>query len=81
MRWLVSKGARLDISTYYDNIAFPWIGEGKTPLRLAEGQFVAMSYKYYCPQQVVLRELMNLPPAECVRIPNGEKEPLRGGGQ
>ena len=44
MRWLVSKGARLDIKTYYDNIAFPWAGEGKTPLRLAEGQFVAMSY-------------------------------------
>jgi uncharacterized protein len=81
LRWLASKGARLDIKTYYDNIAFPWIGEGKTPMRLAQGQFVAMSYKYYCPQQVVLRELMNLPPAECVRIPNGETEPLRGGGQ
>ena len=78
IRFLASKGARFDLKTNEEDVSFPGRGEKKTPLRLAEGNFAAMSYKYYCEQQVVLREVMNLPPAECVRIPPGETTPRRG---
>lgn len=78
IRFLASKGARFDLKNNEEDIAFPGRGEGKTPLRLAQGNFAAMSYKYFCEQQVVLREVMGLPPAECVRIPPGETQPLRG---
>ena len=78
IRFLASKGARFDLKTAEEDVSFPKRGEGKTPLRLAEGNFAAMSYKYFCEQQVVLREVMRLPPAECVRIPPGETQALRG---
>ena len=81
IRFLASKGARFDIKNYEEDISFPWRGEGKTPLRLAEGNFAAMSYKYFCNQQVTLREVMGLPKAECVRIPPYETKALRGGDQ
>jgi ankyrin repeat protein len=79
LRWLVSKGARLDVKTNEEDVAFPGKGAGKTPLRLSQGQFVAMSYKYFCDQQPIVRELMGLEPTkECVRIPPYESEPIRG---
>jgi ankyrin repeat protein len=81
IRWLASQGARFDIKTYFDDLSFPWRGPGKTPLRLAEGQYQAMVYRYFCEQQPVLREVMGLPPSECVRIVEGETEATLGGGR
>jgi len=37
------------------------VGEGKTPLGVAEGQMVIASYKYYPEQAELLRQLMGLP--------------------
>ena len=75
LRFLASKGARFDLKTAEEDVNFPRKGDGKTPMRLAMGNFQSMSYKWYCDQQVVLRELMNLPPAACIQVPPGGSEP------
>jgi uncharacterized protein len=62
IRFLVDQGADLWAKTKEEDPRFPGVGEGKTPLGVAEGQMVIASFKYYADQAVVLRELMGLPP-------------------
>jgi len=68
IQFLVDKGGDLTAKTKEEDPRFVGVGEGKTPLRVAEGQMINASYKYYPEQAAYLRKIMGLPPVEDLRI-------------
>lgn len=68
IQFLVDEGADLYAKTKEEDPRFPGVGEGKTPLQVAEGQMVIASFKYYPEQAALLRELMGIPPVKDMRL-------------
>ena len=77
IRFLVDKGADLYAKTREEDPRYVGVGEGKTPLGVAEGQMINASYKYYPEQAAFLREIMGIPPVQDIR---SQSAPPRSSG-
>ena len=68
IQFLVDKGGDLSARTKEEDPRYVGVGEGKTPLGVAQGQMINASYKYYPEQAAYLRKIMGLPAIEDLRI-------------